>query len=230
MQTFMTDVDYATVSYQLDNKRLGKQRVETYQILRSLTGISSGWQNHPATQMWKGYEYSLAEYGLQMCEEWLSRGFKDSLYQRFADALDSLPYSERPWWVSDDSLHKTHQSNLLRKDFTHYSRYFHIQNDLPYVWPLRTEKTFRLGTLKDRTTDMSMINGVIYLTATQVAEMCGVSKGTITAYKARGQMPPPDREFGRTPMWSYATIEAWRNPQGGLPKAEFKYKTNQTEG
>lgn len=230
MQTFMTDVDYATVSYQLDNKRLGKQRVETYQILRSLTGISSGWQNHPATQMWKGYEYSLAEYGLQMCEEWLSRGFKDSLYQRFADALDSLPYSERPWWVSDDSLHKTHQSNLLRKDFTHYSRYFHIQNDLPYVWPLRTEQTFRLGTLKDRTTDMSMINGVIYLTATQVAEMCGVSKGTITAYKARGQMPPPDREFGRTPMWSYATIEAWRNPQGGLPKAEFKYKTNQTEG
>ena len=230
MQTFMTDVDYATVSYQLDNKRLGKQRVETYQILRSLTGISSGWQNHPATQMWKGYEYSLAEYGLQMCEEWLSRGFKDSLYQRFADALDSLPYSERPWWVSDDSLHKTHQSNLLRKDFTHYSRYFHIQNDLPYVWPLRTEQTFRLGTLKDRTTDMSIINGVIYLTATQVAEMCGVSKGTITAYKARGQMPPPDREFGRTPMWSYATIEAWRNPQGGLPKAEFKYKTNQTEG
>ena len=230
MQTFMTDVDYATVSYQLDNKRLGKQRVETYQILRSLTGVSSGWQNHPATQMWKGYEYSLAEYGLQMCEEWLSRGFKDSLYQRFADALDSLPYSERPWWVSDDSLHKTHQSNLLRKDFTHYSRYFHIQNDLPYVWPLRTEQTFRLGTLKDRTTDMSMINGVIYLTATQVAEMCGVSKGTITAYKARGQMPPPDREFGRTPMWSYATIEAWRNPKGGLPTPDFNKKTNQTEG
>ena len=226
MQTFMTDNDYATVSYQLDNKRLGKQRVETYQILRSLTGVSSGWLNHPATQMWKDYEYSLAEYGLQMCEEWLSRGFKDSLYQRFAAALDSLPYTTQPWWVTDVSLHKTHQSNLLRKDFTHYSQHFHIQDDLPYVWPLPTAQTFRLGTLKDRTTDMTLINGIIYLTATQVAEMCGVSKGTITAYKARGQMPPPDKEFGRTPMWSYNTIQAWRNPEGGLPKPEFNDRKN----
>jgi predicted DNA-binding transcriptional regulator AlpA len=226
MQTFMTDRDYATVSYQLDNKRLGKQRVETYQIMRSLTGISGGWINHPATQMWKGYEYSLAEYGLQMCEEWLSRGFKDSLYQKFADALDSLPYSTQPWWVANLSLHQTHQSNLLRKDFAHYSQHFQVQDDLPYVWPLPTEETFRLGTLKDRTTDMTMINGVIYLTATQVAEMCGVSKGTITAYKARGQMPPPDKEFGRTPMWSYNTIQAWRNPEGGLPKPQFNDKTN----
>lgn len=226
MQTFMTNHDYAIVSYQLDNKRLGKQRVETYQIMRSLTGISGGWINHPATQMWQGYEYSLAEYGLQMCEEWLSRGFKDSLYQRFADALDSLPYSKQPWWVANSSLHKTHQSNLLRKDFAHYSQHFQVQDDLPYVWPSPTEETFRLGTLKDRTTDMTMINGVIYLTATQVAEMCGVSKGTITAYKARGQMPLPDKEFGRTPMWSYTTIQAWRNPTGGLPKPEFNDKTN----
>jgi hypothetical protein len=56
--------------------------------------------------------------------------------------------------------------------------------------------------------------------------MCGVSKGTITAYKARGQMPPPDKEFGRTPMWSYNTIQAWRNPTGGLPKPKFDEKTN----
>jgi predicted DNA-binding transcriptional regulator AlpA len=158
---------------------------------------------------------------LQICEEWLSRGFKDSLYQKFATALDSLPYSKQPWWVSNLSLHKTHQSNLLRKDFAHYSKYFQVQDDLPYIWPMAIKQTFRLGTLKDRTTNMAMINGQIYLTATQVAEMCGVSKSTITAYKARGQMPPPDREFGRTPMWSYATIEAWRTPAGELPKPKF---------
>jgi len=222
MQTFMTANDYATVSYQLDNKRLGKQRVEAYQILRSLTGVSNGWINHPATKMWQGYEYSLAEYGLQTCEEWLSRGFNDSLYEKFSAALDILPFSSSPWWVNNQLLHRTHQSNLLRKDFAHYSKYFQVQDDLPYVWPLPDKQTFKLGNLKDRTSDMGMINGVIYLTSTQVAEMCGVSKGTISAYKARGQMPTPDKEFGRTPLWSYDTIKAWRSPTGQIPKPAFQ--------
>ena len=49
-----------------------------------------------------------------------------------------------------------------------------------------------------------------YYTVTEIANLYGVTKGTITAYKARGQMPPPDIQVGRTPVWKKSTLEAWR--------------------
>lgn len=240
MQTFLTHSSYSDTAKILDNKRLGKQRVEAYQILRALTNISylkdgpiNGWSNHPATKMWQNFEFNLAQYGLAICDEWLSRGFQDSLYNKFSDALELLPRTETPWWVSSELLQKTHQSNLLRKDFSFYSIHFSGVSDLPYVWPLPEKNTYRLGTLTERNiSNMTMINGKIYLTSTQVAEMCGVSKGTISAYKARGQMPPPDKEFGRTPMWSYDTIQAWRGSSGELPRPDFSQtdKENKQKG
>ena len=50
----------------------------------------------------------------------------------------------------------------------------------------------------------------VYLTSKQIAELLGISPKTISAYKARNQMPKPDKEYGRTPLWSYDTIEKWR--------------------
>ena len=56
-----------------------------------------------------------------------------------------------------------------------------------------------------------MLGGnIVYLTSKQVAELLGVSPKTISSYKARGQMPAPDREYGRTPLWKYSTIQEWR--------------------
>ena len=54
-------------------------------------------------------------------------------------------------------------------------------------------------------------NGVVYLTSKQVAEILGVSPKTISAYKNRGQMPEPDKQYGRTPLWKYTTIIEWRD-------------------
>jgi DNA-binding transcriptional MerR regulator len=48
------------------------------------------------------------------------------------------------------------------------------------------------------------------LTSKQIAVLLDVSPSTISSYKARGQMPPPDKEYGRTPLWRYETIEKWR--------------------
>ena len=42
MQTFMLDYNFARTAVQLDSKRLGKQRVEAYQILRVLSGQTKG--------------------------------------------------------------------------------------------------------------------------------------------------------------------------------------------
>jgi hypothetical protein len=210
MQTFMTSNDYALVSYQLDNKRLGKQRVEAYQILRALTGQSLGWIHHPATKMWKGYESSLAEYGMQMCEEWIARGFQDTLHSEFRQLHDWLPITGNPWWVNNRALHLTHQSNLLFKDWQHYSKHFRVPDDLPYLWPMPDSEAFLAGNMRERKNFELLKQGNVYLTSKQIAELLGVTPSTISAYKSRGQMPPPDKEYGRTPLWSYDTITKWR--------------------
>ena len=62
-------------------KRLGKQRVETLQILQTLT-YGSKWRNHPAVKMWDGYIPALVEYGVAICEEWLARGYKDTCLEK----------------------------------------------------------------------------------------------------------------------------------------------------
>lgn len=48
------------------------------------------------------------------------------------------------------------------------------------------------------------------LTAEQVAGYTRLNKNTITGYHARGQMPPPDQQYGRTPLWKRSTIDKWR--------------------
>jgi predicted DNA-binding transcriptional regulator AlpA len=53
-----------------------------------------------------------------------------------------------------------------------------------------------------------------------VAAYLGVSISTVSTYKSRDQMPPPDRTFGRTPAWRPATIIEWhetRPGHGGRP-------------
>ena len=210
MQTFMPSGDYASVAYALDDKRLGKQRVAAYQIIRALTGQSKGWIHHPATKMWKGYESALCEYGMQICEEWISRGFKDTLYDEFRKLHDWLPVTGTPWWVSDRALQVTHQSNLLHKDWEHYKNYFRVPDDLPYLWPMAGDTAYLAGNLKERKNLDLLKNGNVYLTSKQIATLLGVTPSTISSYKSRGQMPPPDKEYGRTPLWRYETIEKWR--------------------
>src|SRR4051812_49794255 len=54
MQTFLPVADFADSARLLDSPRLGKQRVETLQILRAIELPDYGWANHPAVLMWRG--------------------------------------------------------------------------------------------------------------------------------------------------------------------------------
>lgn len=91
---------------------------------------------------------SLAEYGIAICDEWIGRGYNDSMRQRLSDIFlkcesDGLT-SEKPWWLGDPDIHRSHQSNLLRKDFEYYAKFFDgVPADLEYVWPAesRTDLT-----------------------------------------------------------------------------------------
>lgn len=138
MQTFLPYADFKESAKCLDMSRLGKQRVETLQILYALTK-GTGWIHHPVTKMWRNYEPALCEYGFVICDEWISRGYKDTCYGKIQDVLDSL--SDKtivyPPWLGDVELHLTHQSNLLRKQPEWYSSYgWTVPNDLEYKWVL----------------------------------------------------------------------------------------------
>jgi len=130
VQTFLPYPDFHESAKVLDNKRLGKQRVEVYQIMRVLAGLTKGWRNHPAVLMWRGYEPALYEYGREVCVEWRERGYVDNLYDKFPKASIITPH-----WLGDMRLHISHQANLVRKNPEHYRQHFpEVDETLPYFW------------------------------------------------------------------------------------------------
>ena len=139
MQTFLPYPNFTQTAKCLDRQRLGKQRVETLQILNALTNPNKGWQNHPATHMWRGHEQTLTTYGLTICTEWTNRGYKDTCHQKILDIQELHQHNWNPTpppWLGNTQLHLSHQSNLLRKNPNHYKTYFHhVPPNLPYIWP-----------------------------------------------------------------------------------------------
>jgi hypothetical protein len=174
MQTFLPYPSFEETAKILDYKRLGKQRVEAYQIaniiefpyrykctniifkhsffektamifekqcpvcgfeLRQITA----WQNHPAVKMWIGpkedrekYLNCLKLYIDSMIKEWINRGYNNTMKLSY----DSKKQCLYPEWIGNEDFHKSHMSNLLRKNKNYYSKYFeNIHDDLPYVWP-----------------------------------------------------------------------------------------------
>lgn len=118
MQTFLPYPIFTESAKCLDNKRLGKQRVECVQLLKALAQgpvclydtkinkyvykpypkinkLPNGYISkktpgyyHPAAQMWVGSEFFLCLYGTIICNEWIARGFKDT-------CLDKIKAYER---------------------------------------------------------------------------------------------------------------------------------------
>ena len=138
MQTFLPYPSFEQSAKVLDRQRLGKQRVEVLQILRSLAGETRGWSNHPAVKMWRGHERVLIEYGLAICDEWIRRGYKDTCREKIGALLAKFPPCSAPTWLGNVEFHTAHQSNLLRKDEGYYRPIFGeaLSAELEYVWPV----------------------------------------------------------------------------------------------
>jgi hypothetical protein len=149
MQTFLPVADFAESARLLDSPRLGKQRVETLQILRAIELPDYGWATHPAVRMWRGRTPALVSYGLAMARIWRERGFADTTESQigeFAPDVVGVPQEELagagllPSWLGDEDLHRSHRSNLIAKDPGFYRHRFTERfgpepDDLPYVWP-----------------------------------------------------------------------------------------------
>lgn len=144
MQTFLPYPSFRDSAEVLDDRRLGKQRVEVLQVLRALHLEGYGWSSHPAVLMWRGHTRALVAYGLAVVAEWCGRGYSDSTGADIAEfalpfsALSEtdLPGAELPPWLGRRALHRSHQAALVRKDPEVYGPVFpDIAPDSPYVWP-----------------------------------------------------------------------------------------------
>ena len=155
MQTFLPVSCFKQSAAFLDDRRLGKQRVECLQILNTLAKgeysivehppeitlykKKTPWYNHPAVQMWRGFESYLSIYGRIICKEWVHRGFKDTCYEKIFESGKLFKVSvDSPSWLGDEKFHSSHRSNLLRKNPTWYNKFgWSEPSNLPYVWPTK---------------------------------------------------------------------------------------------
>jgi hypothetical protein len=151
MQTFLPFADFERSAAALDTRRLGKQRVETLQVMRALVVEGYGWRHHPAAAMWQGYRAALMAYQDAVCDEWERRGFTDTCREKTLAVLalpslvepgrnELVEYEDgavlRPPWLGRDDVHLSHRSNLLQKDPEYYGpRFPGTPPGLPYVWP-----------------------------------------------------------------------------------------------
>lgn len=159
MQTFLPHSDLAESASVLDSRRLNKQILEAYQILKVLSGASpsGAWKNHPAVLMWKNHEHALNEYAHIMADEATLRGIKTD------KNLDNLKVLKKqygskwgtgfPNWFTDKNIMMlvttTHKASLFDKDPMHYAHFGYAKhsiynkpccNSCKYYWVTHKEK------------------------------------------------------------------------------------------
>jgi hypothetical protein len=146
MQTFLPYPDFEQSMRCLDYRRLGKQRVEAFQLLcangdpwalevravrTGKTTPPKGWSKHPAAIMWRGHDIALAQYMNAAIEEWMRRGYNNTMAIRSCERMMKMPD-----WFGNEAFHASHRSNLLRKDPDFYSKHGWTESpDMEYVWP-----------------------------------------------------------------------------------------------
>ena len=125
MQIFLPYSDMVESLRTLDNKRLGKQRVETYQIISAITRRPKldgtpykGWLNHPCTVMWRNYVPALQHYLNLSITEWMLRGFKNTMN------FEQIEYEKLvfPPFMGNNRFHSSHRANLLKKEPEFYQK------------------------------------------------------------------------------------------------------------
>jgi len=147
MQTFLPFPDFGQSAAVLDNRRLGKQRVETMQLMHALIDPDYGWQNHPALRMWRGYGCALMRYQVAIVTEWKShvtlkgKPFVDNCLEPTWEMHNTrcIPefHGEDPWWLGNAEFHQSHQLKLIDKNPEFYGAAFDPmpQGEFGYLWP-----------------------------------------------------------------------------------------------
>lgn len=159
MQTFLPSKDFDVAANMLDSKRLNKQILEAYQILKVLSSNDpkAAWRNHPAVRMWKGFEHGLFTYALAMVGEANKRGIKtdknmDNLIALRVDKLPQWGHGLPKWYQNSTEMRRivmTHRARLFVKDHHFYNQFeiaYYDSDNKPccegcnYYWPTHAER------------------------------------------------------------------------------------------
>ena len=123
VNTFLVHQDFKIAVKILDNRRLGKQRVEARQLIDTIDKLKSGqadkkisWSNHPITLSWINHVDSLKLYFNCVVQEWINRGFNNN-YELF-ELSDNIIH---PYWIYNKKIHYSMMSQLVQKDSEYYS-------------------------------------------------------------------------------------------------------------
>lgn len=140
MQTFLPHPDYLQSMRCLDKSRLGNQ------VWREgMTLIRGSWPNHPASKMWKGYEYHLGLYLLTGITALKERGkYYKNIYKNILFEMEKHTNVGPPPWLGNDKFHASHRRALLYKNREWYSQFgWNEEPDVPnekgklnYYWPV----------------------------------------------------------------------------------------------
>lgn len=131
MQVFLPFFDFRLVALCLDNKRLNKQLVEAYQIITKR--LSYTHMRHPAVLLWEPYLGTLADYAAVLCEEYHNRFHKIHKVAEFLASNKFENQNQTCWFLNENSedgklILLSHRVNLLRKNYSHYSQFFNVEN------------------------------------------------------------------------------------------------------
>jgi hypothetical protein len=198
VNTFLVSHDFEKSASQLDSRRLGKQRVEAYQILnlieniRILSGqsgircegdfgsfvskirkwyhkqdfvyilettgkveeliehyekdnivlennqrqIKLGFCRHPIVEMWFGYEDALREYIDAHINEWIQRGYKNTM------KVYGIKAKKYPEWIYWEIFHNNHKGSLIKKEIERNEKpwyqmkedFLNVEEFVDYIW------------------------------------------------------------------------------------------------
>lgn len=153
MQTFLPYKDFDKSAKALDNKRLNKQILEGYQILKVLNNPDprAAWRNHPAVKMWRGHEQALFEYIMAMVKQADLRGIKtdknkDNIYSLRLATIKQWGNGYPEWYRNGiERITESHRANLYRKDPEYYMDFVHDRanpccDTCQYYWPTHIDK------------------------------------------------------------------------------------------
>ena len=116
----------------LDNRRLNKQKLEASQIISSFETESKAYSNHPASKAWIGFIPGLKYYTNCMIDEWVARGFNNTL-DKYSGVDEKTPL---PWFYTNKQVHYAYMSSLKRKDPEFYAHFEYPSeyDSIGYIW------------------------------------------------------------------------------------------------
>ncbi len=172
MQTFLPYSSFQLSAQVLDKKRCWKQVVEAKQIIECLTDVTSKshrYINHPAVQMWVGYEDLLKHYYnmfLLHCKK--VHKINTTLHYQYCtfsnpefidgdgEILNFIKWEDYrynannypfPFWLDNENFHRSHRARLIEKNREFYLPKFpedENYNGGRYWWPVMQDKMFKI--------------------------------------------------------------------------------------